>query len=299
MMQRLKALIPVILIGVILCGCQTGAQGRHEPSDSRLSGTGAQDGNASSGSQFVNTGSHSWYDYSTPRSVRLEEELNVANPFHVGEVKIIYALHSWGPISPSDGVVEWVVGDPTVAEVIRNDPKGYFQTDNSQCFLIGLKPGTTTLTVVVETEEDRCTDTITITVVEREYTLLVKGEDVTYDYSFPLDPVFHAEEGYVELPLKRLWWALGGIVQGKDETVCMMYRQNEAFTFRYDDCTLIPEGGTQDVLAVPPGVTRHARREQNGDRAEMMIDHHSLQGLFDLFGVSIAVDYDNKIIDIH
>lgn len=197
-----------------------------------------------------------------------------------------------------DCAVDWLISDSSIVDFAYYENSEIIKKSDYECTLIGLKPGTTTLTIVVENDEDRWTETITITVVEREFTWLVKGEDVTY-VDPKNDPVFHADEGYVELPLKRLWTALGGIVQGKDETVCMMYRQGVAYAFRYDDCTLIPEGGAQDVLAVPPGVTRHARREQKGNTTEMMIDHHSLQGLFDLFGVSVTVDYDNKIIDIH
>lgn len=126
--------------------------------------------------------------------------------------------------------------------------------------------------------------------MENNCILVVKGEDITAKTYVHL----YEEAHYAELPLVAIMNTLGATIEWKSDILSTILYEGKTYLLNIDECTLVVQGGSINILTTPPGGERHYRTMEK----ELIVDSVTIRGLFHIIGVTLSLDYDSKLIEI-
>lgn len=114
-------------------------------------------------------------------------------------------------------------------------------------------------------------------------TLLVNGKDITSGNYVKIN----YQHQNTELPLLAILEELGADIQWKDANTVMI---------KYKETTFDIDTANEDFgLPIPPGTTKAIRQIVNN---EILIDGTSVQGLLNIMGAKIEIDYNSSVVSI-
>lgn len=122
-------------------------------------------------------------------------------------------------------------------------------------------------------------------------TLTVKGENITEGNYIKFQP----EKNYVDLPFEPIIEKLGGKFTWYNNSTCTLEINDTMYILSVEHANMHIKGDDNYIDFRSDKYVKTEHRKING---EYIIDNVSLGIILENFGYSIAVDFDNKTIDI-
>ena len=141
-----------------------------------------------------------------------------------------------------------------------------------------------------DSSENAQTETSTDS-IERDYKLIVGGNEITSEHPIKM---YVDERRYAEVPFVAVMQELGAEFEWQSESVAKMSFREMSFVLDVTKCNLVTEGQEINLINPPPGGTRY----YTSLKKELIIDNRTAKGFFDQVGITLEMDYDNRVVNI-